>query len=508
VLTVLNSEFIVRGRGGALAAEPIDLTAFFGAAMEIDDIAFDPRVVYDRLTRRWFVTAAVGGFTDNSRIALAISDNADPTGSWRFMTIRADPSGLAWADFPALGMNAKHVVITANMWYNGVGIQQGVKAWVIDKDTLPFPEPRITVLGPGFDSGPGYLTVQRTFGASMMPAICHDPGERELYLVDNTGFSDGDGTPLIRLSRLLDSGQGPAWEPVAGGPYPGTGFFRAPERFQRHGFGLYQKNSSYVVGTSDSRVSSPPKQRAGRVFFAHHAGYPGDALDRTATFWYEADPASMEAGAPALAQGGVIEFGPQSGAAYPSVAVNSAGDMTIGYSLGDKAVHISGAVQTRTAGDAPGTLGPTQIALPGRGQIAFPRWGDYTSTTVDPNDDTSFWTLQLFADERNDFPSATRWATGWARVGPGALLPPCIADMTTSGALTPGNPGFGTIDGVIDTDDLAFYVDAWMARDHARADLTTLGSSRFGSEIAPAPDGAVDIDDLSFYVTAWLRGCP
>lgn len=508
LLTVLNSEFIVRSRGGGLLAEPIELTAFFGAALDINDIAFDPRVVYDKLTRRWFVSAAVGGYTDNSRIALAISDNADPTGSWRFMTIQADPSGLTWADFPGLGMNSKYVVITANMWYNGVGIQQGVKAWVIDKDTLAYAEPRMTVFNPGFDSGPGYLTVQRTFGVSMMPSICDDPGENDLYLVDNTGFSDGDGTPLIRMSRIYDTGDGPAWEPVAGGPYAGTGFIRAPERFERQGFGLYQKNSSYVLSTSDSRVGASPKQREGRVYFAHHAGYPAGAPDRTATFWYETDPASMEAGAPALAQHGVIEYGPQSGAAYPSVAVNGAGDMTIGYSIGDKTMHISGAVQTRRAGDAPGTLGPAHIALPGRGQIAFPRWGDYTSTTVDPNDDRSFWTLQLFADERSDFPSATRWATGWARVGPGALFPPCIADQTTSGGVSLGFRGYGSSDGVVDIDDLAYFLGAWVISDAARADLTSFGASQAESDNAYVPDGEVGLDDLGFYVNAWLRGCP
>ena len=42
------------------------------------------------------------------------------------------------------------------------------------------------------------------------------------------------------------------------------------------------------------------------------------------------------------------------------------------------------------------------------------RWGDYTTTLVDPVDDLSFWTVQEYAN--TPIGSTDRWATWWAYV--------------------------------------------------------------------------------------------
>ena len=43
------------------------------------------------------------------------------------------------------------------------------------------------------------------------------------------------------------------------------------------------------------------------------------------------------------------------------------------------------------------------------------RWGDYSATVVDPEDDTTFWTIQEYAveDEGPD-PDDDRWGHGGA----------------------------------------------------------------------------------------------
>ncbi|MEM9064101.1 MAG: carbohydrate-binding protein [Planctomycetota bacterium] len=81
-----------------------------------------------------------------------------------------------------------------------------------------------------------------------------------------------------------------------------------------------------------------------------------------------------------------------------------------------------------------------------------------------------------------------------------------IADLTTSGATLPGQPGFGTPDGVVTLDDLGYYLNIWLPGDIA-ADTTTTGATLAGQAGFGIPDGAVDLDDLGFYLGYWLAGC-
>ncbi|MEM9066460.1 MAG: GC-type dockerin domain-anchored protein [Planctomycetota bacterium] len=82
------------------------------------------------------------------------------------------------------------------------------------------------------------------------------------------------------------------------------------------------------------------------------------------------------------------------------------------------------------------------------------------------------------------------------------------ADVTSSGATLQGQPGFGEPDGVIDLDDLGYYLSFWLAGDAAIADVTTTGATLTGQAGFGVPDGFVDLDDLGYYLGVWLGGCP
>lgn len=85
--------------------------------------------------------------------------------------------------------------------------------------------------------------------------------------------------------------------------------------------------------------------------------------------------------------------------------------------------------------------------------------------------------------------------------------PPCVADLTTTGATLAGQPGFGVPDGAADLDDLGFFLNAWLALEPV-ADFTTTGATLEGQPGFGAPDGAVDLDDLGYFLNFWLSGCP
>ena len=57
--------------------------------------AFDPRILYDRHSKRWYASA-----TDNLSVLLAVSNGPDPTQGW--LAWRIPESGI---DFPTLGIN-------------------------------------------------------------------------------------------------------------------------------------------------------------------------------------------------------------------------------------------------------------------------------------------------------------------------------------------------------------------------------------------------------------------
>src|SRR5262245_13739237 len=98
-----------------------------------------------------------------------------------------------------------------------------------------------------------------------------------------------------------------------------------------------------------------------------------------------------------------------------SIAMNSVGDMALGFSASNSSnpsVFPSVFYTARHDGDPPGqmTLGEGSIITGTGSQTGSARWGDYTDLTVDPSDDETFW----FVDEY----VPTTGAIGWRlRIG-------------------------------------------------------------------------------------------
>src|SRR5262249_38760324 len=99
---------------------------------------------------------------------------------------------------------------------------------------------------------------------------------------------------------------------------------------------------------------------------------------------------------------------------YPTININGQGHATIAFS-GSKSTEFVGAyVAQRLNTDAPNTMGAISTMKAGGASYTLNdpggknRWGDYTFTSVDPNDDQSIWTLQEYA-----LGTANRWGTWW-----------------------------------------------------------------------------------------------
>ena len=126
-----------------------------------------------------------------------------------------------------------------------------------------------------------------------------------------------------------------------------------------------------------------------------------------------------------------------------SVAVNRNGDMALGYSASGTALKPAIRYAGRLATDPVNTLPQTETSLiEGAGaQISSTRWGDYSTTTLDPDGCTFWLTNEYYAVNGGNwqtrigsfaFPSCTASAT---RSTSGILLLPQLPDFRSTGLL-------------------------------------------------------------------------
>jgi hypothetical protein len=162
--------------------------------------------------------------------------------------------------------------------------------------------------------------------------------------------------------------------------------------------------------------------RNGTIWAAHAIFLPPDAPTRTAIQWWQLAP-----------DGGVVQRGRLDDASgvlfygFPSIAVNRAGDMLLGFTSFSEQQFASASYAYRGAGDPPGTLRMERVLKAGEDSYfkdpqghGGNRWGDYSATVVDPVNDRDLWTIQEYAATRDPISLVGRWGTWWGRVVPEA----------------------------------------------------------------------------------------
>lgn len=418
LMTMLNSQVRIQSKNGADLGT-VSLETFWTAGTGLSGDPFDPKLVYDHLSGRWLAVVDANPNSADSQVWFAISDTADPTGTWSFYSFPAHTGGGAktWADFPALGVNGTWIAITNNMFrVSGFPTFRGAKMWVIDKATaLAGGTLTVTVFPTGFDTAGG------VDGFTLQPALTFDVSEPKLYIVDNSGWSSG-GVFLLRLSEISGTGPSPTWAPVGGGPFPGTGLFFVENDFDFSQIDAAQLGTTKRIETNDPRILAAVFRQA-RLWTTHTGGLPKGAVDRTAVLWYELDPALLPTTGDPIVQSGVVDGGVDVHHFFPSIAVNGAGEVALGFSRSDPTRHVEAVFTGRAPADPPGSLGVLSVLKPGEdsyekdfgsGRI---RWGDYSATVVDPGNDRTFWTIQEFA-ALDVGPNANddRWGTWWGKL--------------------------------------------------------------------------------------------
>src|SRR5262245_31121528 len=151
-----------------------------------------------------------------------------------------------------------------------------------------------------------------------------------------------------------------------------------------------------------------------------------------------------------------------------SIAMDGNGNMALGYAKSSSAMYPSIAVTGRLAGDPLGLMGAEDVWLLGGGsQVgSASRWGDYSTMSIDPVDDCTFWYTQQYYAESGSFDFKTR--VGAFRFpsctsGPSGALEGTVTDganpvagaTVTATPSAPANGGTGA--STTTTDDSGHY---------------------------------------------------
>ncbi len=357
------------------------------------DLLFDPRVLYDRLAGRWIAAIATEGVAAAPAVLVAVSDGSDPTGGWTYRRLPA--GGGDYAEFPLLGFNAKWIVVTSNLISASTGYLSGSAVWSVDKATGAVS--RFTIRAPG---------------SPIAPAATDDGAEAKEILLQQRSADDGGHGRANLFQLSVDASGAPALSapdvltaPAAWRDYP-TPLESLP-----------QAGSARRI-VSDQDEFSSVVERNGVVWAVQTATIPPSAAAplHTAVQWWRI-----------TREGSVDGFGRiedpagSTWLAFPSIAVSSAGEVLIGYSVfsGGAFAAAGYSLRSRCGGDA--SLSAIHVLKEGEAPYERPdgggrnRWGDLSQTAADP-DGLRLWTLQEYAASPDG--GASRWGTWWGEFAP------------------------------------------------------------------------------------------
>jgi len=455
---LLNNGFTVYDKSGGVVSPPISFQAFWSslgtAAGQPASVLTDPKIIYDQYENRWVVVSngnptQIDG-TNNNWVLVGISQTNDPTGNWNLYSIltNAGVDAGKWADFPGLGLDPNNVIITENMFAFGAALPSHADVVVISKASLKAGMP----IAEGVDftrfHDPAGIGLR---GFTYQP--CHTFGQTPAtavnYLIEQ-GFWD-DATQKRRFLTIIKvNGTGAGASVDAFG---GNNFIEV-DQYNFNQLNADQFGCAAKISTNDTRLCNAVL-RNGKIWTSHSVGIGADVTlaappSRTEIAWYEIDPLKAGAfpgGSPE--QQGHISHA--SGSYYmPSIAVNNDECMALGFSGSDSGSFAGCFYTLRSKGDPTGQTQPVGLLQAGKsiylktGGGILNRWGDYSSTVIDPSDDATFWTLQEYAEGGGSCIDQTgTWGTWWgsfACPGSGSIHASNYINLQASpGAIISGN---------------------------------------------------------------------
>src|ERR1035437_7701553 len=405
----------------------VDLNTFFtNTSLGINSIS-DPHVRFDRLSGRWFIVAIDVNHKTNNYCCIAVSDVGDLTPLsifkiYYFNVSQTGGSSNDFFDYPTLGVDKNSLYIGGNMFANQSSFS-GSNMWVVNKASLIAGGPMTVTSFPHGLTGTDMYTPQGVHN--------DDPAATYGYFV---GVSQAYWSKLV-IRRISYSGGIPAMS-MPGDLNITTSTTYGPKTVPTKG--------GVAIDGSDGRICAAMIKKNKITTIANLwvalgtlldiSGVGGSAGDRDGALWLEIQ--SLESTS-TIRQSATLYDGvnPTSSAiyyTYPTIAMSGQGHNVMGFTSAGPTKYAQAAVAGRYRDDPAGNFQlPTDFTTststynPGAN-----RWGDFTQTVVDPNDDMTMWTFSEYAATTN------AWGVRAAQLKAPPPATPVLANPPVCGTTT------------------------------------------------------------------------
>lgn len=385
----------------------VTLFTGFGAPCETRN-GGDGVIVYDKAADRWIFSQINAAKT----VCIAVSTSSDATDTYfRYAFILTNlPAQATLSDYPKFGVWPDGYYYTANIFAGGF---IGLNLCAFDRNNM---------LAGNDATAQCFFT--NALGGSYLPADLDGstppPDGSPNFLVDLNGNSalrllkfhvDWDNPDLSTLT-------GPVAIPVESFTRPSGGVpqFGTTNRLDTLGDRLMFRLAYRNFGDHESLVLNHSVNAGGGILGVR---------------WYEVQDPN---GTPFAYQQGT--FMPDATSRWMgSIAMDQSGDIAVGYSASSSDIHPAIRYTGRTPDDPLGTLEDENSIIEGTGSqgATLHRWGDYSSITIDPVDDCTFWYTTEYHQADGNFNWNTRIAS-FQFPNCGATLPGSIRGPSQNAA--------------------------------------------------------------------------
>ena len=405
IVVMTNLSFHVLSKSGTSVYGPAannTLWSGFGGACETEN-AGDPVVLYDQIANRWMLSQFTSAGPEYFN-CIAVSVTGDPTGSYYRWAVS---NGSSFSDYPKYGIWSDAYYLSTRDFNNNIYIGVGVYALKRADMIAGNPNPAIVYKFESRSSGSwrvgdGLLPADLD-GTTLPPA-----NTPELFLgTMDDGWSYGAAQDALLI-----------WEFAVDFDTPANSTFTLSNTIPIAAFDTNfpcggARDCIAQSGTTQKIDVQSYRQRAlhrlaYRNFGTHEVLIANQSVEATTgvagvRWWEIRDPS----GTATLYQEGT--YAPADGVSrwMGSTAMDAEGNMAIAYSASSSSMFPSIRYTGRLNGDALGTMTLSEGSIiEGAGaQTGSSRWGDYTSLTVDPIDDCTFWHI----NEYYETSSASDW---------------------------------------------------------------------------------------------------
>jgi len=387
-----------------LAHGPIDNNSLwqgFGGPCETTNDG-DPIVLYDHLADRWLMSQfalprfPLGPFYQ----CIAVSQTGDPTGSWHLYEFKISDKKMN--DYPKFGVWPDAYYMAVNQFKQGSLRWGGQGVVAFERDKMLNGDPARMVY---FD----LESVDSNLGG-MLPSDLNGPepptGSPNFFVqMDDDAW--GYSPDQLQIWEFHVDWADPTISTFTRAALLGTAAFDS-------NMCGYSRNCIPQPGGTD--VDAISDRLMYRLQYRNFSGQETmvvnhtvdvDGADHAGIRWYEL---RNEGSGWSIYQQGT--YAPDSDHRWMgSVAMNSAGDIALGYSVSSGTTYPSIGFTGRLAGD------PLDQMTQGEGEIiagsgyqehSSGRWGDYSMMAVDPVDDCTFWYTQEYYEVVGTAPWQTR----------------------------------------------------------------------------------------------------